>query len=239
MEKMMAEPESVEEQLELLGCARGGLLEKTSWRNNLGRQGGFFGDPSWYNLQLTYRLPLAQPMQQALLRALPPLGPDDVVCDLCCGTGTLAQSVLLAYRNIGKYVCIDSNPAALAMAKQSLNCYMTPTSVSFLEHTYDCTGGPLPLPPSTTSYTCIIASLALHVIIGHDTKYSEAVTRYHGLLMGLWASVGAGGHILVGDHVGGLPVFVLLQVMHLCGFVEVDVAWRERDFFVCGGRKPV
>ena len=52
------------------------------------------------------------------------------------------------------------------------------------------------------------------------------------------SSLRPGGHFMIGDHVGELTLFDHLKLLETAGFVDVDCAWRERDFFVCGGRRP-
>ena len=54
----------------------------------------------------------------------------------------------------------------------------------------------------------------------------------------IFKSLKPGGHCLIGDHIGLLGLFEHMKLLEAAGFVEVDCAWRERDFFVCGGRKP-
>ena len=91
------------------------------------------------------------------------------------------------------------------------------------------TGGP---------YDIVLTSLALHAIIGHNVDPLEAESRYELLFHGIRDSLTPGGHLLVGDHVGTLGLFRQLKTMERAGFIDVDCAWRQDDFFVCGGRVP-
>ena len=66
----------------------------------------------------------------------------------------------------------------------------------------------------------------------------EAEGRYELLFHGIRDSLAPGGHLIIGDHVGALGLYRQLKAMERAGFVDVDVAWRQDDFFVCGGRVP-
>ena len=63
--------------------------------------------------------------------------------------------------------------------------------------------------------------------------YAKYVALFSGFLNGL----APGGHVIVGDHVGHLSAFEHCLALRAAGFVDVEVAWKERDFFVLGGRK--
>lgn len=53
------------------------------------------------------------------------------------------------------------------------------------------------------------------------------------------ALVNVGSHLIIGDHTASMGVFDQLSLLAEAGFVDVDVAWRKRDWFVCGGRRPL
>eukprot|EP00123_Amoebidium_parasiticum_P012184 comp21180_c0_seq1/m.28718 comp21180_c0_seq1/g.28718 ORF comp21180_c0_seq1/g.28718 comp21180_c0_seq1/m.28718 type:complete len:183 (-) comp21180_c0_seq1:366-914(-) len=180
-------------------------------------------------------------MQEELLFALPPLSDQDVVCDVCSGTGALASKILNAYPNISRYVCVENSQGCVAVASKRLAEYEKEGKVCFLTEPYTCEGGTLPTPADDNlkvAYTCIVASLALHVLVGHDVERAQAIKSYERFFSDLFASLAPGGHLIVGDHVGSLPLFDQLLLIQKAGFVDVDVAWRQRDFFVCGARKP-
>jgi hypothetical protein len=52
-------------------------------------------------------------------------------------------------------------------------------------------------------------------------------------------SLAPGGHLLIGDHTGALGCYDQMRLMEDAGFEHVDVAWRYKDWFVCGGRRPM
>jgi hypothetical protein len=41
---------------------------------------------------------------------------------------------------------------------------------------------------------------------------------------------------MVGDHVGALGLYRQMKAMERAGFTDVDCAWRQDEFFVCGAR---
>jgi hypothetical protein len=84
----------------------------------------------------------------------------------------------------------------------------------------------------------VLASLALHALVGHETDPVEAESRYELLLQSIRDSLTPGGHLIIGDHVGVLPLYRHLKALERTGFVDVDCAWRVDDFFVIGGRVP-
>jgi len=49
------------------------------------------------------------------------------------------------------------------------------------------------------------------------------------------------GHFFLGDHVvhHHPGVFAHCQLLEEAGFTEIDVAWRQNDWFVIGARRPV
>ena len=202
-----------------------------SWSGNLKRDGGFWRDGNWYDLHLNRRLPLVGPMLDELMLALPPLPPGASVCDVACGTGNAALSVLDAYPQVD-VTLIDEDPDVLALAQDKV-ASMTPHSET-IRATLAADGESLPAGP----YDVVVATLALHAIVGHDVERAEAETRYELLLRGIRESLAPGGHCFVGDHVGTLPLFAQLKAMERAGFTDVDCAWRQDDFFVAGGRLP-
>lgn len=200
-----------------------------SWRENLRRRGGFWRNGNWYDLHLERRMPLALPMMEEMVTALPPLEPGAAVCDLACGTGNAAFIVLAAYPS-ANMTLLDEDPDLLVIAREKLS--QIREDVEVLQATVLQDGEPLPGGP----YDIVLGSLALHAIIGHDVEPAEAESRYELLLQGIHASLTTGGHLIVGDHVGTLGLFRQLKAMERAGFVDVDCAWRQDDFFVCGGR---
>jgi len=200
-----------------------------NWTSNVRRNGGFWRDGRWYDLHLERRLPLAVPMLEELLVALPPLPAGTSVCDLACGTGNAALTVLSAYPDI-HVALLDEDPDLLSIAREKVEGLTL--DVEALQTTVTADGAPLDGGP----YDVVVASLALHAIIGHDVERAEAESRYELLFRSIADALVPGGHCLVGDHVGTLPLFAQLKAMERAGFTDVDCAWRQDDFFVAGGR---
>lgn len=110
-----------------------------------------------------------------------------------------------------------------------------------------CAPGSPPLPGGP--YTLVVATLALHTLVGHQASPEEVearweppslhLARYRAALVAILEVLEPGGHLLVGDHVGLCRLGTQLALMAEVGFTEVDVAWRQDAFFVAGGRKPV
>jgi SAM-dependent methyltransferase len=63
--------------------------------------------------------------------------------------------------------------------------------------------------------------------------------RYLQLFQLCLRSLRPGGHFIMGDHTGSLGLYDQMRLMEEAGFVEIDCAWRKRDFFVCGARRPL
>lgn len=202
-----------------------------NWKQNLSRGGGHWDDGRWYDIHLERRMPQALPMLEELAMALPPLPPGTEVCDLACGTGNAAATILDAYPQV-RLVLIDEDPDLLAVAQDKLE--RLTHDVEPLRVTVPTDGEPLPGGP----YDLVVASLALHAIIGHDVERAEAESRYELLFRSIREPLRPGGHCLIGDHVGTLPLFAQLKAMERAGFTDVDCAWRQDDFFVAGGRIP-
>ena len=205
------------------------LMSTPNWRQNLRRRGGFWRDGRWYDLHLNRRMPLAMPMMEELVAALPPLTAEASVCDLACGTGNAGYIALATYPAI-QLTLLDADPELLAIAREKTS-EIRP-DVTLLQASVEPDGEPVPGAP----YDVVIASLALHVIVGHDAEGAEAESRYELLFQGIRDSLRPGGHLLIGDHVGTLSLYRHLRALERVGFTDVDCAWRQDDFFVCGGR---
>lgn len=204
-------------------------MSTPNWRPNLRRGGGYWRDGRWYDIHLERRMPLALPMLDEMVLALPPLAPGTSVCDLACGTGNAAFVVLEAYPAI-RLMLLDADPDLLAIAADKVGAFTT--DFETLQATISADGEPIPSGP----YDVVIASMALHAIIGHEVDRAEAETRYELLFRSIRDALEPGGHLIVGDHVGTLDLYRQLKAMERAGFREVDCAWRQDDFFVAGGR---
>ena len=70
---------------------------------------------------------------------------------------------------------------------------------------------------------------------------SQAIREgYAQIFKRIYSSLGDGGHVFVADrtahdHPG---VFEHCMLLKEAGFVDVDVAWREKGWFVVGAKKP-
>ena len=206
------------------------MSELPNWRDNLGRDGGHWDDGRWYDIHLERKMPQAIPMFEELAMALPPLPPGARVGDLACGTGNAAATVLDAYPQV-ELVLIDEDPDLLSIAQEKVGQFTR--SVEPLRVSVPTDGAPLPGGP----YDAVVASLALHAIVGQEVDRAEAESRYELLFQSILEPLRPGAHCLVGDHVGTLDLYAQLKAMERAGFAEVDCAWRQDDFFVAGGRK--
>jgi len=204
------------------------MSDLPSWKKNLERSGGFWSDGRWYDLHVDRRLPQVGPMLDEMLLALPPLPPGTRVCDLGCGTGNAALTVASGYPHV-QVVLLDEDPDLLSEAAAKVE-QLTP-DIETLTVSLETDGEPLPGGP----YDVVVASLALHAIVGHDVERGEAESRYELLFHTIRSSLVDGGHLIVGDHVGTLPLYTQLKTMERAGFRDVDCAWRQDDFFVAGG----
>jgi trans-aconitate methyltransferase len=204
------------------------MSDLPSWKKNLERSGGYWSDGRWYDLHVDRRLPQVGPMLDEMLLALPPLPAGTTVCDLACGTGNAAVTVLSGYPTV-QMVLLDEDPDLLSEAYSKAE-QMTP-DVETIRVSLETDGEPLPGGP----YDVVLASLALHAIVGHEVERAEAESRYELLFHTIRSSLTSGGHLIVGDHVGTLPLYTQLKTMERAGLEEVDCAWRQDDFFVAGG----
>jgi len=193
------------------------------------RGGGFWKNGYWYDLNVDRRMPLVMPMLEEMLVALPPLTDQTAVCDLACGTGNAGCSVMSAYP-MAHLTLIDENPDLLALARAKISEIQV--DVKAIQATISADGEPLPGAP----YDVILAALSLHALVGHHVDGPEADGRYELLFQGIRDSLVPGGHIIIGDHVGTLGLFRQMKALERASFVDVDCAWRQDDFFVCGGR---
>merc|ERR1719225_665401 len=87
-------------------------------------------------------------------------------------------------------------------------------------------------------YDVIVASLALHVLVGHQ-KQDESLlkSKYSNIFSTILQSLKPGGMLIYGDHVGTWGLYSQARLLEEVGFEDVDIAWRQEAFFVAGGRK--
>ncbi|ETW10204.1 hypothetical protein H310_00567 [Aphanomyces invadans] len=222
----------------------------TSWTRNLLRHrdaaSGFWGDSRWYDLQITRRLPLVPRMLDEIVWAMPPIGPSHRVADLCAGSGACSEKVLAAYPDI-EIVLFDGAKDRLDLAVQRLRATVSSSSsraISF--HVADLNKISI---LRKAPFDVIVASLAVHVLVerpAHDCHPSSSTpprrndkeAEHKRVFQLMFNSLSPNGHVLLGDHVGQASLFSHLKWMEDVGFVDVDCAWRQDDFFVIGGRRP-
>lgn len=178
-------------------------------------------------------MPLAFTMLEELTAALPPLEPQARVVDVACGTGNASFTLLTAYPTV-HLTLLDAERALLDVAEEKLDEFELEDDLRVLLRSIPTGGEPLPGGP----YDAAIAGLALSSLVGEEADSAEAETRYELLFQSICAALVPGGHLLVGDHVGTLGLYRHLKAMERAGFVDVDCAWRQQDFFVIGGRTP-
>ena len=215
------------------------------WTKNLvfRKPSGFWGDAEWYDLQLERRLPEVRPMLEELVYALPPLGAG-AVCDVCAGSGRAAAAIRAAYPR-ARLTLLDVDAARLEIAAGRVA-----EPATFTRAALSPEAPTLPDAP----YDAVTLVLALRHVVAPAPHYAEAhglpeapsseasIAESYGLFFSqVFCSLQPGGHCIVGDHVdhGHPSVYAHCKLMERAGFVDVDVSWRSRDFFVLGGRVPV
>jgi SAM-dependent methyltransferase len=208
-----------------------------SWRANIGRGGGFWADAQWYDAQIDRRMPGVSDMLAELTAACPPLGRARVA-DLCAGSGRAAAGLAAAYPT-ASLTLIDTDEERLAMAAARLPAAKV---------LHAAVGPDTQLLPGAP-YDVIVASLALRVLVSRPAHYfpeqqgpptpAEMRADFAKLLRCLHRSLSPGGHVLIADHDGALSLFEHLKGLEAAGFEEVDCSWRQREYFVCGGKHAV
>ncbi|OQR97766.1 hypothetical protein THRCLA_06865 [Thraustotheca clavata] len=216
-------------------------VSPTSWLRNLVRphqpQAGFWGDARWYDLHLTKRLPLVPKMHEQMVLALPPLGENTKVADICAGSGLCAEKVIAAYPDT-HIVLFDMSLERQQLAAKRLGHHNQFTYCTVnLNETAMLEKGP---------FDVITASLAIHVLVEKPEHYAtgeqkelESIQDSHcRLFQMIFDSLLPNGHIIIGDHVGMASTFAQMKWLESVGFEDVDIAWRENDCFVIGARRP-
>ncbi|KAF0696291.1 Aste57867_12989 [Aphanomyces stellatus] len=219
-----------------------------SWMRNIVRarhaSSGFWGNARWYDLQLARRLPLVPTMLEQMLLAMPPVGTGSRVADLCAGSGACSEKVLGAYPEAEVFL-FDASKERLDMAVRRLSAMAVhhggqAARVSYFKE--DLYGVSI---LRKAPFDVIVASLAVHVLVerpahyggGGDGNHDPAI-EHKRVFQLIFNSLAPNGHVILGDHVGMAPLFAQLKWMEEIGFVDVDCAWRQDDFFVVGGRRP-
>ncbi|CAE7558321.1 unnamed protein product [Symbiodinium natans] len=229
-----------------------------SWTSNLlfVPPSGFWADDDWYDLQMARRLPLCQDCLREFVYALPPLSGKRVV-DVGAGTGRSAAAVAAAYPR-AHLTLIDPDEGRLRTALVKLKRSWE-SSTAPLQEAPEPTliaaalgSQQTPLPGCGGGYDCVLALQAVRHIVAPPAHYARkhglAVTGpaqiregYAKLFKGLLLSLVPGGHVFLGDHVvhGHPGVYEHCRLLEEAGFVDIDIAWRQNDWFVIGARRPV
>uniref|UniRef100_K3WLR4 Methyltransferase domain-containing protein n=1 Tax=Globisporangium ultimum (strain ATCC 200006 / CBS 805.95 / DAOM BR144) TaxID=431595 RepID=K3WLR4_GLOUD len=224
--------------------------DSVSWVKNVQRRSGFWGNAYWYDLQLERRMPLAKPMLNEMIAALPPCDGKRAI-DLCAGSGRASAALLAAYPT-AVVTLVDSSSERLGIAQKRL----MDSGVAVGTNAHFVTKSIAPGVSETISGTpvdIVVGCLALHVLAENPAHYQSNMqkgaavqpaekppveTTYELIFRLIYNSLAPGGHLIFADHVGQLGLFAQLQSMAKVGFVDVDCAWRQDDSFVAGGRRP-
>lgn len=220
--------------------------EAVSWRKNVQRRSGFWGNAYWYDLNLCRRMPLAKPMLDEMVAALPPCDSKRVI-DLCAGSGRAAAALLAAYPT-ATVTLVDSSSERLEIAQKRLMGAGAVGDVRFVTKSIVPGGSESII---NTPAEVVVGCLALHVLAEKPRHYQDTTrsqsenqrdsveATYEHIFRMIYQSLAPGGHLIFADHVGQLGLFAQLQIMTKVGFVDVDCAWRQDDSFVAGGRRPI
>jgi SAM-dependent methyltransferase len=214
-----------------------------SWRLALapGQSHSFYANPGWWDIRSTRReVEDIGELHRRLLLALPPIRPGAAVVDLGAGTGNFASLLATYYPRI-RITLIDPNAAGLDRAAEKLASDRPDLDVTLVAAPIDpeadtpLTGSPFQLATST---------IALHDVVRpaapDDTaEQAEHRQRHVALLRRVWSSLDPGGHFVYLDSMWpGFRVIEHLQTLTEAGFAEVDAAYVEGRFVVCGGQRP-
>ncbi|CAJ1331461.1 unnamed protein product [Effrenium voratum] len=226
-------------------CGLSCSTDKDSWTQNLIflPPSGFWSDNDWYDLQMERRLPLTSNVLREFVYALPPLSGKSVV-DIGAGTGRSAAAVAAAYPK-ARLTLIDPDEGRLEMARGKLP---RETPSRYIAAALAADGKPLPGSP----YDCVLGLQAVRHIVAPPPHYAaklglaavsgaDVAAGYAKMFAGLFSSLTPGGHVFIGDRVGhGHPgVYQHCKLLEQAGFTDVDVAWRQDDWFVIGARRPL
>jgi len=225
----------------------------SSWTRGLLALGGWWSDAAWYDLQMERRLPETAALLRETIWALPPLS-GKRVADIAAGTGRSALAMAEAYPLAELTLLeVDEERGRLAMARlqQQAAGLAQPgmPEARFLHCAVVADGSQL----AGGTYDCVVAVQAVRHIVAPAPHYAlkhglpalktehEIAEGYSRMLRSVYDSLAPGGHFFIADHqVPNHPgVFAHCQLLKEAGFDDVDVAWRQRDWFVVGARRPL
>ena len=219
-------------------------VRRESWskNNHYRAPSGFWGDAEWYDLQLERRLPEVVPMLKEVVYALPPLGAGKV-CDVCAGSGRASEAIRAAYPR-ATLTLVDADGGRLEMARRRVA-----PPCEFVKCPLGSDAPTLPDAP----FDAVVLVLALRHVTCPAPHYAELhdltpvsgeeqiYAAYQAFLGQVFCSLQPGGTVIIGDHVehGHPSVFAHCKLLEDAGFTDVDVSWRNKDYFVCGARVPM
>jgi len=205
-----------------------------SWSNGIKRTGGFYSDADWYDANMKRKMPLVPAMLEELVAALPPLG-DAKVMDLLAGGGAVSIPLLKAYPR-ARVSVLEKCEYRIDQCKKKLRAVDEGLQLDQVFNQELEIGVNTSLPGG--QYDLVVASLALHTLVGHSTVGEDLVSqKYREILSLIYNSLSPGGHLMIGDHVGVCSLYKQLRLMEDVGFVDIDVSWWKEAFFVAGARK--
>ena len=223
-----------------------------SWCQNLctydsaNRATDFAEAARWTDLHLERIYPLMGRMvEEMCMAAPPPCGPSGGkgrVADLFVGAsfGRASKAILSAYPKADLTV-IDFDKVRTALSKARIST-VAPTTVnvfqpgiSTIKNAPDFRGC---FPAST--YDLVITCLGMTRIADtiHVSGVEDTLSLCEKVLSSVWAALEPGGHVIIGEQAGCLTSYSYLRLLEELGFAEVDLSWKNKDFFVCGGRRP-
>jgi SAM-dependent methyltransferase len=144
-----------------------------SWRLNLGRTSGYWGDARWYDVQIDRKLGVVAQMIDELVFALPPLPAGSRVADLCSGSGRAALSLLRAYPE-AHVSLVDMDNRRTAIAVDLARQMGLQEQVQVVEAVLDPDAAPGAIVPGgpERGYDLITATCAIRVMANPPAHYT-------------------------------------------------------------------
>eukprot|EP00438_Fugacium_kawagutii_P008616 Skav234212 [mRNA] locus=scaffold2795:187041:188708:- [translate_table: standard] len=149
------------------------------------------------------------------------------VADLGAGTGRSGQALLAAYPSM-RLTLIEPDEVGWVglqvgrVRTSNADALLLPCT-QILDHCQDdrasCDEG----------YDCIVALQAVRHIVAPPAHYAAKLNL-----------TVVTGHVFLGDHVVHQHpgVYAHCRLLETAGFTDIDVAWRQNDWFVIGARRP-
>jgi hypothetical protein len=226
-ENDLEEDEEDEEQVLSAGLPAVGAVDASWASRNLeagGAGAGCWTDTRWADAHIERSLPLAGPLLDQLILALPLA--DGMQVAVLGGGGRAPDRLLRAYPDaVVSLIGADGGAlqaAAADLARTGRACAVQPALRPSDE---------IPGAEDVEGYDIVASYLALPRLAGGPGGYGPLFAR-------IFASLAPGGTFVAADLAGAVALFAHLRLLEDAGFERVDCQWRERDCFVCAGRKP-